>query len=71
MQGSSSSVVVVGLVEVDGGIVTVLLVGFVDVADEEGLIEELLDELLGGIVSVELAEGGCEVEVVGCTEDDP
>ena len=70
MQGSSSSVVVVGLVEVDGGTVTVLLVGFVDVADEEGLIEEL-DELLGGIVSVELAEGGCEVEVVGCTEDDP
>ena len=62
---------VVGLVEVDGGTVTVLLVGFVDVADEEGLIEELLDELLGGIVSVELAEGGCEVEVVGCTEDDP
>ena len=60
---------VVGLVEVDGG--TVLLVGFVDVADEEGLIEELLAELLGGIVSVEVAEEGCEDEVVGCTVDDP
>ena len=60
---------VVGVDEVDGG--TVLLVGFDDVADEEGLIEELLAELLGGIVSVEVAEGGCEDEVVGCTEDDP
>ena len=45
------------------------------------LVEELLTELLGGIVSVEdgedvdipveVPDGGCEDEVVCCTEDDP